>query len=236
MANILLVEDSTDIRDVVLAVLQTDHEVTWTPSLQSARAMIEAGQEHFDLILMDIDLPDGDGVEFFSAQKERLEAQGTGVIFLTGTNTVPTRVRTYSLGAWDYISKPFDLVEFHVRVNAKLKGHKETARQPVQNVLRQGPIEIHLSRGQAFDLSEGDQEPRQLDLTPVEFRLLLLFVQNAGDVVSRSKILDTVWGQTAHVSSRCVDHHVCGLRKKISRAGGKIESVYGVGYRIDLQA
>ena len=119
-----------------------------------------------------------------------------------------------------------------MRVGAKLKGRKETVRAPLENMLRRGPLEIHLGRGQAFDTT--DQEPRQLDLTPVEFRLLLLFVQNAGDVVSRSVILDTVWGQTAHVSARCVDHHVCGLRKKIQRSGGRIESVYGVGYRIDI--
>jgi DNA-binding response OmpR family regulator len=233
MANILLVEDSTDIRDVVNAVLKPDHEVTWVSNLAEAKSLVDDnGNRRFDLMIMDIDLPDGDGMEFFSKTKETLDSVGTGTIFLTGTNTVPTRIRSFTLGALDYIPKPFDLVEFHVRVNAKLKGRTETTRTPVQNILRQGPLEIHLARQQAFDTTE--ETPAQLDLTPVEFRLLLLFVQNSGNVVSREKILDTVWGQTAHVSARCVDHHVCGLRKKISRAGGRIESVYGVGYRIEI--
>ncbi len=230
MANILLVDDSTDIRDAVAAVLKTEHEVSWASSLNEAKTLI--GDRHYDLVLLDIGLPDGDGMEFLAKMQSDLEGKGTGVIFLSGTNTVPARTRSFSLGALDYIAKPFDIMEFQVRVNAKLKGRREVAREPVQNVLRQGPIEIRLDRQQAFDLS--DEAPRQIDLTPVEFRLLLLFVQNIGDVVSRAKILDTVWGQTAHVSARCVDHHVCGLRKKILRAGSRIESVYGVGYRIEL--
>ncbi|MES2962318.1 MAG: response regulator transcription factor [Bdellovibrionota bacterium] len=230
MANILLVDDSTDIRDAVAAVLKSEHEVSWASSLNEARNLIR--DRHYDLVLLDIGLPDGDGMEFLAKMQSDLEASGTGVIFLSGTNTVPSRTRSFSLGALDYIAKPFDILEFQVRVNAKLKGRREVAREPVQNVLRQGPIEIRLDRQQAFDLS--DEAPRQIDLTPVEFRLLLLFVQNVGDVVSRAKILDTVWGQTAHVSARCVDHHVCGLRKKILRAGSRIESVYGVGYRIEL--
>lgn len=232
MANILLVDDSTDIRDAVTAVLSIDHHVEWAESLAQAHAKLADTSKAWDLVLLDIGLPDGDGTDFLSGLKDELESRNIGTIFLSGTNTVSARTKSFGLGALDYIAKPFDLIEFQVRVGAKLKGRKETVRSPIENMLRRGPLEIHLSRGQAFDTS--DPEKRQLDLTPVEFRLLLLFVQNAGDVVSRSIILDTVWGQTAHVSSRCVDHHVCGLRKKISRAGGRIESVYGVGYRIDL--
>lgn len=229
MANILLIEDSIEIKDVVVAVLKREHEVTWAASLKEAQAQL-AGDKRFDLVLLDIDLPDGSGMDFLSTMGDELEAKGIGTIFLTGTNTVVSRIRSFALGALDYIPKPFDIVEFQVRVNSKLKGRK-TERAAIQSVLRRGRIEIDLTRQQAFELAEG--ETKQLDLTPVEFRLLLLFLQNAGEVVPRKKILDTVWGQTAHVSARCVDHHVCGLRKKISPAGSRIESVYGVGYRIE---
>lgn len=232
MANILLVDDSTDIRDAVTAVLSIEHNVTWAASLAEAHSLLADSAKGWDLVLLDIGLPDGDGTDFLSRVKDELEARNIGTIFLSGTNTVSSRTKSFALGALDFIAKPFDLLELQVRVGAKLKGRKETVRAPLENLLRRGPLEIHLGRGQAFDTT--DQEPRQLDLTPVEFRLLLLFVQNAGDVVSRSSILDTVWGQTAHVSARCVDHHVCGLRKKIQRSGGRIESVYGVGYRIDI--
>lgn len=229
MASILLVDDSQEIRDVVAAVLKKDHTVDWTPTVADAQAKLSSGQ-NYDLVLLDIDLPDGSGIDFLSTVASEIEARGISVIFLTGTDSVTTRTRGYQLGALDYIAKPFDIVEFQVRVNAKLK--KVAPRSAVQNVLRKGNIQIDLVRQQAFEV--GAELEKQLELTPVEFRLLLLFLQNDGEVVTRQKILDTVWGQNTHVSSRCVDHHVCGLRKKISTSGQKIESIYGVGYRIDV--
>jgi DNA-binding response OmpR family regulator len=232
MASILLVEDSTDIRDVVSAVLKREHELTWVATLEEAqRTLIETNYK-FELVLLDIEMPDGNGMDFLAGMNEQLVSRGIGTIFLTGTNTVVSRIRSFALGALDYIPKPFDIVEFQVRVNAKIKGQAAAERTAVQSMIRNGRLEIDLTRQQAFDLGEGETS-RQLDLTPVEFRMLLLFLQNAGEVVPRQKILDTVWGQTAHVSARCVDHHVCGLRKKIASSGSRIESVYGVGYRIE---
>lgn len=232
MSNILLVEDSTEIRDVVLAVLKREHDVQWCATLVEAQKVLADADFKFDLVLLDIDLPDGNGMDFLAKTSEQLAARGVGTIFLTGTNTVVSRIRSFALGALDYIPKPFDIVEFQVRVNAKLKSRDSSERSAIQSMIRKGRLEIDLSRQQAFDLGEGE-DARQLDLTPVEFRMLLLFLQNAGEVVPRKKILDTVWGQTAHVSARCVDHHVCGLRKKIATSGSRIESVYGVGYRIE---
>jgi DNA-binding response OmpR family regulator len=231
MASILLVEDSTDIRDVVSAVLKKDHDLTWVATLEEAQKTLIETDYRFDLVLLDIEMPDGNGMDFLAGINEQLVTRGIGKIFLTGTNTVVSRIRSFALGALDYIPKPFDIVEFQVRVNAKLKG-QASERAAVQSMIRNGRLEIDLTRQQAFDLGEGETS-RQLDLTPVEFRMLLLFLQNAGEVVPRQKILDTVWGQTAHVSARCVDHHVCGLRKKIAASGSRIESVYGVGYRIE---
>lgn len=230
MATILLVDDSAEIKEVVSAVLQRDHEIEWAKNLREAQDYLDSGRK-IDLVLLDIDLPDGNGMDFLGQVAGRFEARGVGTIFLTGTNNVHTRVRSFTLGALDYIPKPFDIVEFQVRVSAKLKSTERTA---VKSVLTKGNISVDLVRQQAFEVS--DESRRQLDLTPVEFRMLLLFLQRDGSVVTRKEILDTVWGQTAHVSARCVDHHVCGLRKKILNTGQKIESIYGVGYRIDTFA
>jgi len=227
MSTILLVDDSSEIKDVVHAVLQKDHSVEWAKNLREAQDYLESGKK-VDLVLLDIDLPDGNGMDFLGQVAGRFEARGVGTIFLTGTNNVHSRVRSFTLGALDYIPKPFDIVEFQVRVNSKLKSPERAA---VKSVLTKGNITIDLVRQQAFEVNEDSR--RQIDLTPVEFRMLLLFMQKEGSVVSRKEILDTVWGQTAHVSSRCVDHHVCGLRKKINPTGQKIESIYGVGYRIE---
>lgn len=234
MADILLVEDSLDIRDAVCAVLG-EHRVRWAATLGEARLELErkavSDGTPFDLVLLDIDLPDGDGIEFLEKARTTLVGQDTGTILLTGTNTVGSRTKSFTLGALDYIPKPFDLLEFQVRVNAKLSQRKTIEKVPTQNLLSVGKIELDLARQQAF--SSAHEPKRQIDLTPVEFRLLLLFLQNASSVVTRQQILDTVWGQTAHVSTRCVDHHVSGLRKKIAEAESRIESVYGVGYKIE---
>ncbi|MCM2281980.1 MAG: response regulator transcription factor [Bdellovibrionaceae bacterium] len=227
MATILLVDDSPEIKEVVTAVLQREHEIEWAQNLRQAQDYLDSGRK-VDLVLLDIDLPDGSGMDFLGQVAGRFESQGVGTIFLTGTNNVHSRVRSFSLGALDYIPKPFDIVEFQVRVNAKLRTSERSA---VKSVLNKGNITVDLVRQQAFEVSSENR--RQLDLTPVEFRMLLLFLQKDGSVVTRKEILDTVWGQTAHVSARCVDHHVCGLRKKINPTGQKIESIYGVGYRID---
>lgn len=227
MASILLIEDSADIRAIVEVALKRDHTLTWAANLKEAQIFLEGGHQ-VDLLLLDMDLPDGNGLDFLSKWAQQFEAKGIGTIFLTGTNTVHSRIRSFALGALDYISKPFDIVEFQVRVNAKLKN---TERQAVQSVIRRGSLQIDLVKQQAFEIQSDTQ--RQLDLTPVEFRLLLLFLQNDGEVIERKQILDNVWGQTAHVSARCVDHHVCGLRKKLMNSGQKIESIYGVGYRIE---
>ncbi len=228
MATILLVDDSPEIRDVVNAVLRKDHVIEWAKTIREANDFIDSGAK-VDLVLLDIDLPDGNGIDFLGQVAGRFESQGIGTIFLTGTNNVHTRVRSFTLGALDYIPKPFDIVEFQVRVSAKLKASQD--RTAVQSALSKGNITVDLVRQQVFEVSQDNR--RQLDLTPVEFRMLLLLLQRDGTVVTRKEILDTVWGQSAHVSARCVDHHVCGLRKKIAATGQKIESIYGVGYRID---
>lgn len=229
MASVLLVDDNRDIKSAVAAVLNKEHTVEWAQSLSEAQQLIRDNKK-FDLVLLDVDLPDGNGFDFLATVARDFEAQGIGVIFLTGTNSVDARTRGFELGALDYISKPFDLHEFYVRINAKIKmSRPKPAPAPL---LKKGNIHIDLTRGQAFELI--GETLRLMDLTPVEFRLLLLLLQHDGEIVPRQKILGTVWGDGTHVSSRSVDHHICGLRKKISATGQKIESVYGVGYRLEI--
>ncbi len=120
MANILLVEDSTDIRDVVLAVLQTDHEVTWTPSLQSAKAWIEAGEEHYDLILMDIQLPEISGLEVTKWLKEDDELSSIPVIAVTAFAMKGDEERIRQGGCEAYLSKPISVAKFIATVKTYL--------------------------------------------------------------------------------------------------------------------
>lgn len=235
MANLLLVEDSEDVRNMVTALLGRDHQIFWAPTLADARRALNE-KKRFDLVLLDVDLPDGNGVEFLGSGLQ----EGTAVILLTAYDSVNTRVRGFTFGAEDFIAKPFDPVEFQVRVTTRLK---HLARRETKNVatsnLRAGLLELDLEKQRAFDLRpipsgpSGETQKKELDLTPVEFRLLLLFIRENGSIVPRETILTQVWGNEIHVSPRVVDHHVCAVRRKIADTGTKIESIYGVGYKLE---
>lgn len=239
MANLLLVDDSEDIRNMVHALLGREHQVTWAATLADARRAL-AEKKRFDLVILDVDLPDGNGVEFLGSGLQ----EGTAVILLTAYDSVNTRVRGFTFGAEDFIAKPFDPVEFQVRVTTRLKhlARRDSKPSPVSN-LRAGQLELDLEKQRAFDLrpiqdtkmgANGEVlTKRELDLTPVEFRLLLLFMRESGAIVPRETILTQVWGNEIHVSPRVVDHHVCAVRRKIADTGTKIESVYGVGYKLE---
>jgi len=110
MANILLIEDSIEIKDVVMAVLNREHDIVWASTLKEAQDRLAGAETTYDLVLLDIDLPDGSGMDFLSRIGDQLEKKRIGTIFLTGTNTVVSRVRSFALGALDYIPKPFDIV------------------------------------------------------------------------------------------------------------------------------
>lgn len=237
MANLLLVDDSEDVKNMVIALLGRDHQVTWAANLADARRTL-AEKKRFDLVILDVDLPDGNGVEFLGSGLQ----EGTAVILLTAYDSVNTRVRGFTFGAEDFIAKPFDPVEFQVRVTSRLKhlSRREAKPTAVSN-LRAGLLELDLEKQRAFDLRPRTNAPtggdapakRELDLTPVEFRLLLLFMRESGAIVPRETILTQVWGNEIHVSPRVVDHHVCAVRRKIADTGTKIESVYGVGYKLE---
>lgn len=229
MARVLLVEDSVDIKRMVIALLGNDHTVDWAMDLKSAGELLNSHPD-YDLLLLDLGLPDGSGAEFFANNAEKLEKQGTETILLTSTNTVMARINGFKMGAADFIAKPFDPLELQVRINAKLK-RRQTTLNPT---LRAGSVEVDLRKQQAFGI-EGEARTA-LDLTPVEFKLLTLFLQNQGQIVDRAAILQNVWGPGVHVSTRVVDHHICGLRKKLSKTNERIESVYGVGYRLEAAA
>jgi DNA-binding response OmpR family regulator len=174
MANLLLVEDNEDVRNRVTALLGREHQILWAPTLADARRALNE-KKRFDLVLLDVDLPDGNGVEFLGSGLQ----EGTAVILLTAYDSVNTRVRGFTFGAEDFIAKPFDPVEFQVRVTTRLKhlARRDTKSAPVSN-LRAGLLELDLEKQRAFDLraangaNSGAAAKKELDLTPDEFRLL----------------------------------------------------------------
>lgn len=229
MNRILIVEDSMESYEIAKRALGTTLQIEWAKNVNEALRALDS--RPFDLVLLDISLPDGDGFHLCSLMQTHQDLKGVAVIFLTARNSVADKVMGFSVGGDDFIGKPFDPVELKARVHAKLR-RRERDRIRDQ-VLQVGAIEINKNMHAAsFQARNG--ETVDLDLTPIEFKILLFLAQKADHVHSRDEVLNAVWGENVHVYSRSVDTHVSKLRKKMGETAGYLQSVHGAGYRFSV--
>jgi two-component system phosphate regulon response regulator PhoB len=221
--KILLVEDSKEIYQLVKVALAPTFNVCWEKNLTDGEKFIEENQ--LDLLILDIELPDGNGVDLCS----RISSTNPHlpIFFLTAHDTTSEKVLGFSAGADDFITKPFNSLVFKARVEAKLK--KQHLLNAQNNILSWKEMSINTS-GQTITLNLGDKT-EELELTALEYKLLMYFANNCEKVLSRDEILSEIWGDDIHVYSRSVDTHVSKLRKKLGDHGELIESVHGVGYK-----
>jgi two-component system phosphate regulon response regulator PhoB len=229
MRRILLIDDAQDIKTVVEATLGSSFLLQYAQTLEEATRLLAAGS--FDLILLDVVLPDGDGYKYCATLQNSPSTAGIPVIFLTGKGEVNDRVLGFSLGADDYIVKPFEPIELRARVEARLK--KTRDRSELADVLRKEDLRINTATQKVYIMESGEAgaAERQIDLTPVEYKLLTHFARHEDHVLSREQLLAAVWNDHVNVTDRSVDVHVSNLRKKISACAFTIKPVYGVGYR-----
>ena len=221
MAKILCVEDANDSIAILELTLQ-DYNVTFSRTM--ADAMQAISRSEFDLVLLDIELPDGSGFDFMA--KFHGAKRNTPVIFLTGKKDFGSKASAFSLGAEDYIVKPFDPPELRLRVDAKIRMSQRNSHE--QRHLRLGNIICHLDEHRVENRLSG----KSIDLTSLEFRILVLLASTPNKVFTRSEILDRAWGDSVSVTERAVDVHVSNLRKKFAGTGTTIDGVIGSGYRI----
>jgi DNA-binding response OmpR family regulator len=174
----------------------------------------------FDLAILDIQLPDGTGFEV----REILKGKNTAVIFLTVVDDEGNIVRALEDGADDYITKPFRLRELLARVKRTLTAQDGNGRL---SVLTLGGVTIDTTAGKAYINGE------LLDLTALEYRLLLTFASNKGQVITRSQILESIWDSAGHfVEDNTLTVYIKRLREKLGQTAN-IETVRGLGYRVD---
>lgn len=221
MHRILCVDDAPEIRLILESTL-SGHHLSFASSFQEATQFLS--KETFDLVLLDIELPDGNGLEIMASWADHLT--DTPVFFITGKKDFASKVTAFSLGAEDFVLKPFDPKELKLRVEAKLR--KASRRGEGKNILRIGGLICNLSEQRLF--KNNNQEP--IDLTTLEFRVFQMLAQTPNKIFSRAEILDRAWGDSVSVSDRAVDVHISNLRKKIAGSGVEIEAVIGSGYRI----
>jgi two-component system phosphate regulon response regulator PhoB len=173
-------------------------------------------------------LPDISGFDVLTAIRAEEPISDTPVLMLTARREEPDRIRGLSLGADDYLSKPFSPQELILRVNAILR--RTNARGRSESIIRIGQLRIDRD---AHTVSVGDEV---IDLTPTEYKLLLLLTERKGRVQARAHLLETVWDAAPDIQTRTVDMHVQRLRTKLGLAGDLIETVRGFGYRISAKA
>src|SRR5438309_3496307 len=224
MKKILLIEDDSDL--FALLKYNLEKEGFALVGSQTGRGAIElCRRERPDLILLDIMLPDSDGLEICKGIRSHPELAHIPVIFLTARASETDRIVGLELGANDYIVKPFFIRELIARIKIQFRGQATPSR-----VLKSGDLE--LDRTSCRVVLDG----KSLSLTATEFRLLEFLMSRPGVVFSREQLLNAVWGQDRAITDRAVDVYVLRLRQKVERDPASpllIHSVRGFGYTFE---
>ena len=222
--NILVIEDEPDIRrNLEYNLGREGFKPSSVGLLDEANEKLKS--KKFDLILLDLMLPDGSGLDLCKKIKSNSETEATPIIILTAKDDEVDKVVGFELGADDYVTKPFSVRELILRVKAILK-RSDTKTKEVVEVERQfGDLKIDV------DSHEVHVDSQLIELTALEFRLLKELVDKRGRVQSRDQLLSEVWGYNAEVTTRTVDTHIKRLREKLGSMGKYVQTIRGVGYK-----
>ena len=224
--KILVVEDEENLLETMITFLQQEDFVC-----EKADSYFVAEDKlaafDYDIIILDITLPDGNGLDLL--QKIKAADNGAGVLIVSARNSLDDKLKGLDLGADDYITKPFHLSELNSRIRAvlrrrKFNGTKELIFRELMLLPEQREVFV---------------EDKKLQLTPKEYELLLYFVINKNRVLTRQSIAEHLWGDYMDMADRFdfVYTHLNNLRKKIKKAGGTnyIRTVYGIGYKMEVE-
>jgi DNA-binding response OmpR family regulator len=218
MPRILIVEDEPDIAEALKEDLRLEgYEVEVAADGVAGTALGSA--QSWDLILLDVMLPGRDGFEV--CRELRRAGVPSPILFLTARTHEAEKVLGLDLGADDYITKPFSPRELRARIRARLRGGAAECGETV----RFGDTEVDFAR------VEVRRAGQPVEITPLEFKLLQVFLRNRGRLLSRDQIIDLAWGRSTYITERAVDAHIVNLRRKLG--AGTIASVRGMGYRFD---
>lgn len=220
MSRILLLEDDTMIASGILYALESEgYETNHATRIKDARSLIE--HYNFDLAIIDMQLPDGTGFDV----SEIFKNNSTSVIFLTVVDDENTIVRAFDEGAQDYIVKPFRIRELLARVRRILSVNIKNGEK--DNIIYMGHAAIRTDEAKVY------VNDKSIELTALEYRLLLIFASNKGILLKRQQILDKIWDADGNfVEDNTLTVYVKRLREKLGEAI-HIETVRGMGYRVD---
>ncbi len=224
--TIFIVEDEPDIRETLAYNLS--QEGFKAEEFSDAESCLEKINEKApDLLILDLMLPGMSGLDLCKEIRANKSLSNLAIIMLTAKGEEIDRIIGFELGADDYVTKPFSVRELILRVKVILKKQTES----LENIeeVEFGAIKINLD---AHEVSINDDE---INLTALEFKLLKHLVQRRGRVQTRDQLLGDVWGYSSEVTTRTVDTHIKRLREKLGSVGDYIQTIRGVGYRLNNQ-
>lgn len=225
MPHILLIEDEEPIREMLRFALSIANFQLFEAET-GGEGLSLLKKETIDLVLLDWMLPDQSGLDITKKIRQQSQTKNLPIIMLTARAEESDKVRALSLGADDYVVKPFSPLELIARIQAILR---RTHSQQT-GLLKQGALELELTERKARYLG------KPLDLTPLEFKLLLHFLKHPKQILSREQLLDSVWERKGYVGERTVDTHVKKLRHILAEASCDIliQTNRGLGYKLIL--
>lgn len=222
---IYYVEDDTSIRELVLYALKTaEFQVMGFENAASFYKRMKEQQP--DLILLDIMLPDEDGVSILKKLKSRPDTENIPIIMMTAKSSEYDKVLGLDSGADDYITKPFGVMELISRVKAVIR-RSDRSKGSAGEVLKIGELVLDEQKHEVYARGQA------VSLTFKEFELLSYLMKNRGLVLSRDKIPNTIWNYEYEGESRTVDVHIGSLRQKLGTCGDFIKTIRGIGYKIE---
>ncbi len=225
--SILLVEDEENLQEALKLNLELEgYEIT--SAYDGAEALKAVQKEYFNLIILDVMLPELDGI--IVCETIRLNNPDIPILILSAKNSSADRVLGLKKGADDYLTKPFNLEELLLRVNKLIrKSERLSNKQPLPEIFSFGKNKIDFKASEAFTKSG-----EKITLTKKEMMLLKLLIENKNEVVTREKILQAVWGYNVYPTTRTIDNFILNFRKYFeddSRDPDYFHSVRGVGYK-----
>jgi DNA-binding response OmpR family regulator len=222
-AKILIVDDQRDLLEILSIALSQEGYIVRTAS-SGAEALSMIAAEKPDLILLDIILGDISGIKLTTRLKNETSTAHIPIILLTAKDSETDIIVGLSVGADDYITKPFSTKVLLARIEAVLRRvYPESA--VVKEILQAGSVRVFPEQRQVF--AEGNP----VDLTPAEFTILLSLVKAAGNILSRTQLLTQIGPVEENYNERIVDVHVAALRKKLGKSRNLVKTVHGQGYR-----
>ena len=225
MSRILVIEDENDLQQLLdYNLRQAGHDVL--AALRAEEGLRLARERQPDLIVLDLMLPDLSGTELCKALKRDAGTRDVPVLMLTAKGEEIDRVLGFELGAEDYVVKPFSVRELMLRIHALL-ARRRSATGSGGAPLAFGVLRIDEAARRVWI------EGREIELTPIEFKLLITLATRRNRVQTRAALLDEVWGIDAELTTRTVDTHVKRLREKLGPARDYIRTVRGAGYRFN---